>query len=165
MIDPGRLTKLMVACDFAWPELKRIAEDYLGLAQPNATSIMPDGDIERRCADLVAWADRQGMLNELLKATLIEGNGKRAVRELVLGGREDDADMSEMPTNYSNLEKWMERLDQRLLYVERELQWLKAAVQARATGGVPALNWNIIVVAIIVAIFTGLAVYLTGRLT
>jgi hypothetical protein len=167
MIDPDRLTTLTLACDFTYRELEGIASQFLGLDADAAHDVMADPSMERKVADLVAWADRQGLLNELTTGILGFGRGKRAVREWVLNG----ADMANEPTvnsSYASLERRFERMESsvhdRLTYVERELQRLSVAVLAQSNG-VPPLNWTIILVAIIVAVVAGLAVFLTGRLT
>ena len=147
MTDLDNLTELMLACDFTYADLQRIAEEYLGLSRQAADSTMPEGGMERRTADLVRWADRQGQVGELVKGVLIEGHGKRAVREWILN---HNADMGDLPSQYTSLEKWLELVEARLVYVERELQRLTATMQIRQEGA--ALNWPVIIAAIIVAV-------------
>ena len=153
--DLDNLTDLMLACDFTYAELEAIASQFLGLTPDAAHDVMAAPTMQHKVADLVAWSDRQGQLDNLTAGVLGYGRGKRAVREWILS-----PDMGDLPSQYASLEKWLERVETRLVYVERELQRLAATMQLRQEGA--ALNWPIIIATIIIAfVIAGAATVLT----
>lgn len=91
MNDAERLLDLMLSADYNLQELNRLSSEYLGV---DGSSIMLDGDLARRTKDLVSWADRHNMLDNLLEGVLLEGVHKRAIREWILG-----ANTLEQPAN------------------------------------------------------------------
>jgi hypothetical protein len=88
MIDPDRLTELILNCDFTYAELENICGGFLGLSGEPLENVLGNGvgSWQHRIIDLVAWADRQGSLSELTQGVLHYGGNKRAVREWIVNG-------------------------------------------------------------------------------
>lgn len=80
-MDPQRLIELMLAADFTWTELRTLAWDHL---ERNLDAELNQGGIEERIVDLVAWADRQGMIKELTAGVLKAGASKRGLQTALL---------------------------------------------------------------------------------
>ena len=139
-LNPNRLTALMQACDFTYAELETIAGEFLGLTGEAAQDVMRDISMQRKIADLVGWADRQGQLDNLTTGVLGYGRSKRAIREWVLSEDMTATGASQPPADTYNLFRLESKVDrilerQDLIIAEQgDLRHRVATVESVAQG-------------------------------
>lgn len=131
-MDPERLKELMLGCDFTWAELEAICSQFLGLNAEQTADVMRDRSMDRRIGDLVDWADRQGLLDDLTTGVLGYGRSKRAVREWVLSGAMQST-QNEHPYALLRLETKVDRVLERQESIMTEQADLKRRMSSVET--------------------------------
>jgi hypothetical protein len=151
MIDTQRLADLIVTCDFTYAEIEQLCGGYLDLRAERLENVLGNGRgaWQHRLADLVHWADRQGLLGDLYRGVLHYGGGKRAVQEFILDSSGPAMTMQQQtPGDYTLL-----RIETKIDAISSDQQELKHRVltlEQRLAGN--PLSWTIILLAVLVGV-------------
>lgn len=151
MIDTQRLTELVLICDFTYAEIEQLCGGYLDLRGDRLENVLGSGvgAWQHRLADLVAWADRQGLLNELYRGVLHYGGGKRAVQEFIL----DNGSAMTMQQQSPGGDYTLLRIETKIDAIASDQQELKHRVltlEQRLASN--PLSWTIILLSVLVGL-------------
>lgn len=154
---PARLHELLLACGFDLAQLERITQQSMGTA---LSAITTATDPAERARAIVDYAARYGLIRELSATVLTAGADKPVLQNVLLDDNmtlEDGRNSTAL--DVVRLEHKVERLADKVDALAGAVATLSAALQHRE-GGQP-LNWNIIIVGIMVSVAAGAAVWLT----
>lgn len=158
---PQRLHELLLACGFDPAQLERITQQSMGTGLDAITQAT---DPAERARAIVDYAARYGLLRELTATILSAGADKPVMQNILLDDNmtlEDNRNSTAL--DVVRLEHKVERLADKVDGLTSVVANLSATMNAilQHREGAQPLNWNIIIVGIMVSIVAGAAVWLT----
>ena len=157
---PQRLHDLLLACGFDPAQLERITQQSMGTGLDAITQAT---DPAERARAIVEYATRYNLIRELTATVLTAGSDKPALQNVLLDDNMSLEDGKSTALDVVRLEHKVERLSDKVDGLTSVVSTLSATLNAvlQHREGAQPLNWNIIIVGIMVSIVAGAAVWLT----